>query len=146
MPSTPSGPAKPVFDQIGDAVTTTLAIVGAIVALPFLILAALLIVRSRRRRAARRDAFAVALDEARDDHVALGDGIRELDELSDSTAPTHGGDYAVALDRYDEASLLLAGQPTAAEVERARRAIEQGDAAVRRARAQMTSPSSARPG
>lgn len=136
--------ADDFLDGIADAFRLGVLIVAAAVALPFLLVTTILVVRYRRRR--EREVEVEQWDErtAREQLVGLGDGIRSLD--TETSQPGAGRlallEYEHALTSYDQANDLLLGDPGAYQVEQAQAAIAAGQRHLDAAR-RLLDPSAA---
>lgn len=113
---------------------------GLLLLLLFLALPLTLVAVSRRRRRRQEEAeFAQVREVARDDVVALGDDIRALDidmEMADAD-PEAKQHYALAVERYTQASeaLDLARRP--AQLQPVTELLEEGRWAMEAAKAEM---------
>jgi len=136
-----SSPGNPrpddVSDDIGEGFRIGLLIVAAAIALPFLIGAIAFAMAMRRRRTAVHDLEQIEEGDARDELVALGEGLQELDlDVDMPNASARGREeYERALNLYDRANrLLLKHDPSEVELYKARRSIEEGHVRLAAAR------------
>ncbi len=116
-------------DSVTDTVKLVLLIIGAAVALPFVIGAGWIVLRIRRRRRDEAEVLAEERDAFRKEVVALGEQIRELDlDVSMPDADPEGrAEYERALAVYDEANAALTMRRSPASLQRARAAIQEGN-------------------
>ena len=123
-------------DKVADGIRLAALIIGIAVALPFVLVAGWLLLRFRRGRREEAELLAEERDAFRDEVVALGDQIRELDlDVSMPDADPQGkAQYERALAVYDEANEALSLRRTAASIERARVALAEGRQRMERAR------------
>jgi hypothetical protein len=140
-PAVPSPAETPepdnVVDDVGDSLRLGVVIVAAAIALPFLLGAIALLLAWRRRRKAARDREQLARGDARDELIAFGEEIQELDlDVEMPNASLRGRDeYERALKLYDRANELLAQEdPSEVELYEARRSLEEGRSRLAAAR------------
>jgi hypothetical protein len=124
-------------DKVADGIRLAALIIGIAVALPFLLVAGWLLLRFRRGRRDEAELLAEERDAFRDEVVALGDQIRDLDlDVSMPDADPQGkAEYERALAIYDEANQALSARRTGASLQRARAALAQGRERMEHARA-----------
>jgi len=116
-------------------------IIAAAIALPFVIWALVVTRRRWRSRAETRATLSDDLADAREQLVALGDDIRDLDiDVSMPSAdPSGKRDYASALDQYQRAERLLGETATVHRVAQASAALAEGRRLMDAARNRLTS-------
>jgi hypothetical protein len=137
----PRAVGVPGFDdateKVADGIRLAALIVGIAVALPFLLVAGWLLLRFRRGRRQEAEVLAEERDAFRDEVVALGEQIRELDlDVSMPDADPRGkAEYERALAVYDEANEALSLRRSGASIQRARAALAEGRERMERARA-----------
>jgi hypothetical protein len=147
----PDATGVPEFKDATDSVVSTvklvLLIVGIAIALPFVIGAGWLLLRARRRRRDEAELLAEERDGFRDEMVALGDQIRELDlDVSMPNAdPAGRAEYERAVEIYDHANAALTERRGAASLQRARAALSEGQQRMARARALLEAQQPAGP-
>ena len=120
-----AAPGEDEADEVLGAVKLGVLIVAAAIALPFLIVGAIVLIRYRRRRAEAAEELAEERRAADDELVALGDDIRALDlDVSMPSADARGrSEYEQALVHYERASRALARATTERRLARARAAL-----------------------
>jgi hypothetical protein len=103
------GGGDDVFDEINDAAKLTTLIIGLAVALPFVVIAILIVLRVRRGRKEQEEDWEFAQQGLRNELIALGDDIRALDV--DTSMPGANAlalaDYEAAIAQYDRANAAL---------------------------------------
>lgn len=131
--------ADDFLDDVGDAFRLGVLIVAAAIALPFLLVAAYLVYRARRRRAREEEVRRAGERSADRELVELGDDIRSLD--LDTSMPDANRaaltEYEQAIAAYDQANELLEGERTEYRVEQARAAIAAGRRHIAAARERL---------
>jgi hypothetical protein len=132
----PSASGDEFLDDVGDSVRLGVLIAAAAVALPFVLGALGLTLMWRRRRAAAEQREQITSRDTRDELVAFGEEIRalDLDVEMPGVSPTAREEYERALNLYDRANRLLAGDdPSEVQLYEARRSVEEGRARLRAA-------------
>lgn len=103
------GDGEDIFDDINDAAQITTLIIGLAVALPFVVIAILIVLRVRRGRKEQEEDWDFAQQGLRNELIALGDDIRALDV--DTSMPGANAlalaDYEAAIAQYDRANAAL---------------------------------------
>ena len=130
---------KDATDDVLDTVKLVFWIVGALIALPFLI-GLLLIVRAVwRGRRGSREAMEDDRTDTRDQLVALGDEIRELDAQGGAFEgdPVGQAAYEKALGAYERADRLLPQANSPRRLNRVRTAISEGHRQIAAARQRL---------
>jgi hypothetical protein len=133
----PSASGDDFLDDVGDSVRLGVLIAAAAVALPFVLGAFGLLLMWRRRQAAAAEREQLTTRDTRDELVAFGEEIRALDLDVDmpGVSQTARDEYGRALELYDRANRLLAGDdPSEVELYEARRSVEEGRARLAAAR------------
>jgi hypothetical protein len=121
--------------EVLSTVKLVLLIVGIAVALPFVLVALGIALRGRRRRREERDRLLRDTQADREQLVALGERITELDldESMPSADPRGREAYQRAVAAYDRANTALNGRPTRAALGGAAFALQEGQAAMQEA-------------
>jgi hypothetical protein len=103
------GGGDDVFDDINDTVQITTLIIGAAVALPFVVIAIMIVLRVRRGRKEQEEDWEFAQQGLRNELIALGDDIRALDVDTSMPGVNALGlaDYEAAIAQYDRANAAL---------------------------------------
>jgi hypothetical protein len=122
-------------DKVLGAVKLAVLLVAGAIALPFLLGALWIGLRMRRRRRDERDSLAQDRNDARDQLVALGDRITELDldESMPDADPQGRAAYERAVEAYQRADEAMGGPPTRTRLSRAAAALAQGRASMEEA-------------
>jgi hypothetical protein len=123
--------------KVADGIRLAVLIVAVAVALPFVLVAGWMLLRFRRGRREQAELLADERDAFRDEVVALGDQIRDLDldvEMPDAD-PRGKAEYERALEIYDQANQALTARRSGASIERARAALAEGRERMEHARA-----------
>lgn len=130
-PGTPDfGNGDDFFDDINDTVRITTLIIGLSIALPFIAIAILIVLRVRRGRKEQEEDWDFAQQGLRNELIALGDDIRALDV--DTSMPGVNAlalaDYEAAVTQYDRANAALerADENPRLYVPEARAALKEG--------------------
>ena len=137
IPTPTPSPSSSPADDADDVLAVIGLVFGALIVLVLLAVSLPLLIRSRRRRAARSDVQALDRASARDELVALGDDITALDlDVEMPNASRQGREeYERALMLYERASRALGDkEPSEVQLYEAQRAIEEGRARIAAAR------------
>jgi hypothetical protein len=136
-----SSPGKSTTTHVSSVV---FIVIGATIALPFVIWGLALTRRRWRARAEARESLADDRADARDQLVALGNDIGDLDiDVSMPAAdPSGKRDYERALEQYQRANRLLGEDATVRRVSQASAALADGRRLMDAARASLERPPS----
>lgn len=139
------GDADDLIDDVVDPFKHAFYLLMAAVALPFVVIALLIVLRVRRHRTDASEMLGDARVTAREDLVALGDDVRALDIDSSMPGadPVALAEYEAALRAYERADKELSGAETPRTLRRARAALDEGRRRIDAARARfgtMTAP------
>ena len=137
-PRIPTVPAPPARTSHGSSSAATIAIVVGTAA-PFLVWGLIVLRRSLRTRREARETFEDDLADARQQLVALGDDIGELDlDTSMPNADATGKhEYEQALDQYQRAERLLGEDANPRRLARANAALGEGRRLMDSARSRL---------
>jgi hypothetical protein len=140
-PRTGPSPARPSTETSSTTHVSWVVflIIGGVVALPFVIVALVVTRRRFRARVEARETLSDDLADARDQLVALGDDIGDLDiDVSMPAAdPTGKREYEGALAQYQRANRLLGEHATVRRVSEASAALAEGRRLMDAARAAL---------
>jgi hypothetical protein len=143
-PSSPPVPRTPTSTSGGSDIGEIVGLVVlALVVVPLLFLGLLLLLRWRRKRRESSDLLELDLGTARDQLLALGQELQELDLDTQMPGASSGGihEYEQAMMLYDRGNRALADrEPSQVQIQEAKRAAEEGRKHVRAARRLLSAP------
>jgi hypothetical protein len=129
-----------VVEDVGNAIRVVVWGIGGAIALAILTPLAVFAVRARRRRAESAEDLEVARQAAREELVAVGEILRELDLDAEMPSADAGGRDALgrAIDLYDRAGRELQRADTHRRLRRAHRTVARAREEAHLARRRLT--------